>query len=621
MRRRVFGHLTIFVFCVLFNISCKVSCVESRKGRPVEKVVVNKTEQIVNLDIQEGQEFVIKDIVDLNGGKVHLPANVLITFKKGGAIINGTLTGNGTRINSKYEGVLGVKLNGTWCVDKINDVAFSKNYLTDEEIICNINKIQSDTVFNEIIISRDYRVEIPQSNGYGLIMSSNSELLLNATLTIKPNDYKYYKIISIEGKDNVYIKGGKVEGDVGKHTYVEGSTSEWGMGISIMESKNVVLEDIRISKCTGDGIYINGGKETAICKYDHASKNIVIKNIVCDDNRRQGMSIIHVDGLEVLNSEFINTGLTEATNPSAGIDFEPNVSNGQNMSIRNISISNCKIFGNKGYQMGSGNAFYDGQQSSFDNIKVKNTVFDGLCYIAGDMEFFNCRMRSVTVRNSEIPVHVTFCNCTISNGEGICIMVQKPWSKYKDYERNRKYSILFDDCDIELTYNKENGSVFYYKGQNDIYDGSLIFKDCNITLPKVVKGILSLFKRSIASQVTFKNTTINSKDHPLDLAGASYENCLINCDYLLLNTVRYGKDKLYGCNINTYSEKQIMYVENNGVSGEGFDIQNCVFTNKTAPAFVVDHNVKTNTECIFRGNQIANDNSSNTLKRIKVSKK
>lgn len=570
--------------------------------------------QIVNLGVQEGQELVVRDIIDLKGGIVKLPAGVLITFNKGGSIVNGTLIGNETRIKSIHEEVLGAKLNGTWLVDKIKDVAFSKDYLSDGDIINNLNIIQSDSILNEIIIDRDYRVAIPRNNGYGLMLSSNSKLFLNATLTVEPNSYTHYKVIFIPRKQNVCIVGGRIVGDVGLHTYVDNSTSEWGMGIYIDESSGVVVEDTYISRCIGDGVYVTGGNESALCLYNHASKDVLLKRVICDDNRRQGLSVIHVDGLTVVSSKFINTGKTERTNPSSGVDLEPNVMDGKNLSIKNISFSNCELFGNKGIaQLGSGNAFYNGHNSSFENIRFEKTMIDGLCYIAGDMDFFNCKIKSVTVRNSEIPVHVSFQKCTISEGDGICVMVQQPWSKYKKYEKNRDYSILFENCFISVDenyYDKDRNGLFFYKSRQNSYDGRLILHGCTVTLPRSSNPDLHLFKRNIPGVVVFENTIINSNGRPLDLGGASYKNCVINCDYLLLNAVRYGKDVLRDCRINTTSEEQIIFISDNGVKGDGFDIQNCIFKNRTAPAFKVQKNSSLKNWGLFIGNKIANDNSS-----------
>ena len=59
-------------------------------------------------------------------------------------------------------------------------------------------------------------------------------------------------------------------------------------------------------------------------------------------NRRQGLSVIQVDGLLVLNSIFKNT---HGTRPSAGIDFEPD---GVEQKISNVRIVGSKFIDNAG---------------------------------------------------------------------------------------------------------------------------------------------------------------------------------------------------------------------------------------------------------------------------------
>lgn len=590
---RCFYHLCVLFFVVLFS-SCAVSCYNIKQETSLENIKFNSLNYTDSFELKDGCTFVVNNVIDLKGGFIKFPANVFIRFKKGGAIINGKLIGNKTKFDANNNDILGVVLEGTWCVEKISDLTFKNDCLTEQEIINNINIIQSDSLFNDITIFRDITVGFSKSGGAGLNMSSNSNLLLKGKLIAQPNDFKSYNIINIQNKENVHIIGGTVIGDVGHHFYVNGSTSEWGMGINILESKNVVLEDMYITHCTGDGIYISGGNESTICTYNHASKNIQIHNVICDDNRRQGISIIHVDGLTITNSKFINTGKSEFTGPGSGIDFEPNVSLNRNMSIRNIKISNCKLYGNKGKQIGSFNAFFDNHQTSFENIYIENTQVDGLCYIAGDMNFENCTFRSITVRNSEMPVHAYFHNCTVAGGEGVCIVIQEPIIQYKAYEKNRSYSIIFDNCTISLNeshYDEKYNGLFYYKGNNNVYDGKMLIKECVVNLPKNHK--MNFFRRPITGDVVFERSTINATERPLDLGGATYINCLLNCDYIRLNTTRFGKDVLKECRINTKSTNHVFFLGQTVFTGEGYEIENCYFSNFKAHPLVKEKGAKT----------------------------
>src|SRR5690606_22762543 len=75
-----------------------------------------------------------------------------------------------------------------------------------------------------------------------------------------------------------------------------GSTlGEWGMGVSFLSSKNIEIGSINASGFWGDGVYF--GKNTAI----EPNINIKIDTINTSNNRRQGVSVEHIDGLFINN--------------------------------------------------------------------------------------------------------------------------------------------------------------------------------------------------------------------------------------------------------------------------------------------------------------------------------
>jgi len=67
--------------------------------------------------------------------------------------------------------------------------------------------------------------------------------------------------------------------------------------------------------------------------------------VTCNDNHRQGMSVISVDGLLVENCTFANTW---GTAPGAGIDLEPD---GDDQSLVDIAIRNCTFENNEGHEI------------------------------------------------------------------------------------------------------------------------------------------------------------------------------------------------------------------------------------------------------------------------------
>ncbi len=149
----------------------------------------------------------------------------------------------------------------------------------------------------------------------------------DAVLKARPNDKGNYSIINIANASNVNVINGTLIGERDEHF---GNKGEWGMGITLRGATNIVIEGVVVKKGWGDGFYIAG-----------ASKNIKFCSVTADNNRRQGMSVISVNGMIVKDSVFKNTG---GTPPAAGIDFEPN----QNDVVSNVQVSNSKFMDNQG---------------------------------------------------------------------------------------------------------------------------------------------------------------------------------------------------------------------------------------------------------------------------------
>lgn len=174
---------------------------------------------------------------------------------------------------------------------------------------------------------------------YGVIELENNmifEMSKDAFLKVIPNSMGSYNVLSVIGKENVGIRGGNIIGDRYAHT---GTTGEWGYGIALVGAKNVLIEDVNISDCWGDGINLQFTQSIGNCE------NINIDNVVCDNNRRQGMSIESAINVRVSNSRFLNTN---GIAPQSGIDIEPALTTAD---CTNIVIDKCEFKGNKGHHI------------------------------------------------------------------------------------------------------------------------------------------------------------------------------------------------------------------------------------------------------------------------------
>ncbi|MCC7496349.1 MAG: right-handed parallel beta-helix repeat-containing protein [Bryobacterales bacterium] len=148
-------------------------------------------------------------------------------------------------------------------------------------------------------------------------------------------------MFSAQGVSNLTIRGYGATLRMRKHDYQNPpyKKGEWRMGIAIRGCRNVLVEGLRVESTGGDGFYIAGG---AGLPY---SENITIRNCVCYDNHRQGISVISAQDLLVENCTFSGTW---GTAPESGIDLEPNH---ETERLVNCVIRNCVFEDNRGHQI------------------------------------------------------------------------------------------------------------------------------------------------------------------------------------------------------------------------------------------------------------------------------
>lgn len=173
-------------------------------------------------------------------------------------------------------------------------------------------------------------------NDLGLRIPSNRMLMFppGSKIVLKPTEKPNYRIFLIEDSENISLIGPEIIGDRYNHLGKEG---EWGMGIAIFSSKNIEIVNAVVLNCWGDGIYIGQRNENKTVPSD-----IFLKNVRCLHNRRNGISIISVNGLRLEESEL---GFSNGTIPKAGLDIEPNKPYNQ---IKNVIIKGLKTFQNEG---------------------------------------------------------------------------------------------------------------------------------------------------------------------------------------------------------------------------------------------------------------------------------
>lgn len=113
--------------------------------------------------------------------------------------------------------------------------------------------------------------------------------------------------------------------------------AEWRHALSLRGCDGVTVEGLTLRDSGGDGIYLGVGSGGA------PNRNIAIRNVDCDGNNRQGISVITAENLLIEGCVFRNT---RGTAPQAGIDFEPNH---PEEKLVNCLLRNCRSEGNAGH--------------------------------------------------------------------------------------------------------------------------------------------------------------------------------------------------------------------------------------------------------------------------------
>ena len=199
----------------------------------------------------------------------------------------------------------------------------------------------------------NYMINTLHQTGYsyeraGLVLKSNIIVRManGAVLRAIPNGERSYQIFSITHVDNVHIMGGKLIGDRDTHI---GNLGQTGYGVRITDATNVVIEDLYAGEFWGDGVFL--GED---------SRNITLYRVICDHNRRQGMSIVGGHKVKILESEFKRS---DGTPPKSGIDIEPE---GDHPIVSGVEIRNCLF-------EGSSTGFVVSNQ--YSNSVAENIIF------------------------------------------------------------------------------------------------------------------------------------------------------------------------------------------------------------------------------------------------------
>ncbi len=300
------------------------SCGQAKSGAIAQPLsFATDTVEYVVLGQPTKGEIIINDTINLCNRKCILPEGITLSFK-GGLIRNGTLVGNKTKLNSSKACFERVRISGTWNVITIRSSLFLD--LSYDNALKDVVALSDSTVNNRIVIEEgDYQVTANKNGDVCIPIASNTDLIINGTIRLKPNDYRNYYIIQANG-NNITMRGrGSIIGDKHVHT---GRSGEWGMGINLDNAHNVMIKGLTIKDCWGDCIYV--GNE---------SSDVRIENCLLDHGRRQGVSITSANGVTIKNCTITNVC---GTAPEYAIDVEPNKDDTvDNVIIERVLAKDC----------------------------------------------------------------------------------------------------------------------------------------------------------------------------------------------------------------------------------------------------------------------------------------
>jgi hypothetical protein len=249
------------------------------------------------------------------------------------------------------------------------------------------------------------------SDDRGVQLKSNMTFKMadGAVLKTKPNTNSHSGVLNIYRLTDVTVLGGKLVGDRASHMdtpavlnpdgttrvpaipYVEfykGAATdqhEWGMGLSVLGSKNITVDGLRATEATGDGFWISSAGANL-----PVSTNLKFLNVLAEHNRRTGLSVTQVDGMLIENSTFSRT---EGTPLQRGIDIEVDRSTEE---AKNITVRRSMFVGNKSGSI----VVFSGSGTNFSGLLFERNSFFDVMATGVEIGSPNAGVKSVVVRSN-----------------------------------------------------------------------------------------------------------------------------------------------------------------------------------------------------------------------------
>jgi hypothetical protein len=233
--------------------------------------------------------------------------------------------------------------------------------------------------------------------------------------------------ITLHNCDNVAVTGLAINGNVGQAT-IGGHWGDTGIqlsydGIFVNDSRRITLRGLALHHFGRDGIQVLNHLAKSLD--DAQADNILLENLTCNYNGRQGLSVTGASGLRAVNCSFSHTGrvvipaLGKAlfSSPGAGVDLEP-----ENGFVKNVRLDNCRLVDNAGQALVADRPGGDHPETT-KNVVVANSLLWGttnwsVWVTQPGFLFTNCRIYGSPVHGcqAKTPAAATrFVGCTFED--------------------------------------------------------------------------------------------------------------------------------------------------------------------------------------------------------------
>jgi len=233
--------------------------------------------------------------------------------------------------------------------------------------------------------------------------------------------------------------------------------AEWRHCLQLRGARNVEVYGLTLAESGGDGIYLGTGPGGS------TNTDVLIKDVICESNYRQGISVITAENLLIEDTVMRNTA---GTPPQAGIDFEPN---NPGERLVNCVMRNCLSENNASYgyvlAISPLNATSEPISMRFENCRSVNNAGPGFCYAAGG---------SIETAVGGL---AEFINCSVEGGGGAGISIAKP---------AEQGLVRFVDCSLVNAGQRDIAPIVFRSGRDtDDPAGGAEFVDVRVTDARV----------------------------------------------------------------------------------------------------------------------------------------